>query len=481
MAIDTELFLGKSNHMTDTENGMPTYETTGNPVLDLFFVSGAARGAETSGRVLSLIRSAIHADFVLTARLALWVRDIRGGAGERRMFRVILKELIQHVESDHQVQIVFNVLNKTAEVGRWDDLLYAYGTWAWEHATDLIWDGLYNENTKQLVAKWMPRQGPAAVALRKKFMLTPKEWRKMLVNRTNVVENKMCERRFKEIDFKGVPSLALARYSRAFERQAKEEYAQFLSKVRSGDVKINTEALYPYDVVKTLVRGDPETAEVQWENLPNYMEGSEDKIILPVVDTSGSMLQCVSGITTALDISVSLGLYLAERNEGALKDMFVTFSSHPEFQVIQGDSLGERIRSLRDAHWEFNTNIERTFNEIARRGYDANVSQKDMPDVVLIISDMEFDRAIVDSSRSTAMQTAKTAFEKYGYNMPILVFWNVVSRHNNFPVTEHEKDMVLISGFSPSIMTSVLQADFDAITPEAIMHQTLLKERYNVQ
>jgi len=479
VALDKTLFNGE-HKQTRTENGALTLRTSGDPHVDLFFIAGAVRGNETATRVQNLMDNALNKEFDLAARLALWARDARGGAGERRFFRVMLRHLIDAANTTEKKQVVRNVLDKTPMVGRWDDLLYTYGTWAWDHAVNMIFDGLRDPEVQGLVAKWMPRQGPAAAALRKhpRFDTTARQWRKMLVRKTDVVENKMCAKQWEDINFEQVPSLASARYSKAFERNS-VMYHDYLKKLETGEAKVNASAVYPHDVVKTLQSGQKQLANEQWKALPDYMEGSEEKIILPVVDTSGSMLlQVVSGSTRAIDISVSLGMYLAERNKGPLRDYFMTFSEKPKLQKIQGSKLTDRYHNLRDASWGYNTNLEATYKRIVEMGVKHGLTQEQMPDILLVISDMEFDQATIGKKRLS--QVADELFTEAGYEPPVLVFWNLVSRHNNFPTAKNEKDKVLISGFSPSIMKSVLQADFNKITPRNVMLETLMQERYSV-
>jgi hypothetical protein len=317
--------------------------------------------------------------------------------------------------------------------------------------------------------------------------MTPKQYRKTLVEGTTVVEQLMCAKRWEDIDFSKLPSVASARYQKAFWKNAKEQYEVYIGKLQKGEAKINAGAVYPYDVVKSLNRGNADVATEQWKALPNYLEGANE-MILPMVDVSGSM-SCPAGNNpnvTCMDVAVSLGLYISERNEGPFKDAFLTFSGNPTLQILSG-SLNDRYAQLSHADWAMNTNIEAAFKQVLDQAVKHNVSQDQMPDKILILSDMQFDEAT--STRSywgrnnnvaewnpTAQQMIEKMYAAAGYKMPKIVYWNLQSRHGDVPVSFDKQGTALISGFSPAIMTSLLGAD--DFTPVAIMDKTIMSDRY---
>jgi hypothetical protein len=327
----------------------------------------------------------------------------------------------------------------------------------------------------------MPRKGNVANSLRKHLGLTPKEYRKLLVQSTNVVETPMCAKTWEKINYSSVPSLAAARYQKAFIKNDGERYNKYVellkSPIKTSEVKINAQAVYPYDVIKSLKYGVSDVANEQWKALPNYMEGSND-MILPVVDVSGSMESLVSGSkVSCMDISVSLGLYISERNEGPFKDYFITFSERPELQKIQGNTLPERYEQLKNSDWGMSTSLESVFSLILDKAVKNNIPESDMPTKVLIISDMEFNAAIDEDGRSlSAIEMVRGKYQKSGYKLPDVIFWNVQSRGNNVPVRFDEKGTALISGFSPAILKSVLGSK--DIDPISIMKQTIDSPRY---
>lgn len=336
-------------------------------------------------------------------------------------------------------------------------------------------------------AKWMPRKGKTAAKLRNYMGMSPKQYRKTLVEGTNVVEQLMCAKRWEDIDFSKLPSVASARYQKAFWKNAKESYETYISKLQSGEAKINAGAVYPYDVTKSLGRGNADVAMEQWKALPNYLEGA-DEMILPMVDVSGSM-SCAAGNNpnvTCMDVAISLGLYISERNVGPFKDAFLTFSAEPELQVLSGN-LKDRFTQLKRSEWGMNTNIEAAFKKILDQAIKHQVSSDQMPDKILILSDMQFDMATRTSSgwyrneevpdwNPTAQQMIEKMYSDAGYKAPKIVYWNLQSRHGDVPVAFDKMGTALISGFSPAIMTSVLGAD--EFTPVAIMDKTIMSERY---
>jgi len=458
-----------------TENGMATNSTSLNANVDLFYNIGAMRGQERS-RLIQMFSAAFGEDPLTAMKILFWSRDVRGGAGERQIF----KDIAQYLANTNSEALEKN-LHLIPEYGRWDDLLAFQGTLLQDAAFDLIQDALLKDQNG-LCAKWMPRKGMTAVVLRNHMGLTPKLYRKLLVTLTNVVEQQMCAKEWNQIEFGKLPSLASARYQNAFVKNAKDSYLNYLDALKKGDAKINAGAVYPYDVIKSLNRDNNEVAAEQWKALPNYLEGSTD-MVLPLVDVSGSMSSVASGSTTCMDIAVSLGLYIAERNEGPFKDSFLTFSANPELKVLQADNLVDRLIEIYSADWGMNTNLEASFKLILDQAIKHNVSQDEMPDKILILSDMQFDEATsstwnedVPEWNPTAQQMIEKMYLDAGYKMPKIVYWNLQSRRGGVPVAFDKTETALISGFSPAIMTSVLGAK--EFTPVSIMNTTILSDRY---
>ena len=446
-----------------TDNGMKAVAHSGNALVDLFYKIGASRGKS----VTADFERAFQEDSDLAMKIALWSRDVRGGAGERQLFR----DILVHLEKLHPVTLEA-VLPFVSEFGRWDDLL-VFKTEKFKHmAYTLIGDALRERNG--LCAKWMPRQGPIAVEIRNFFGMSPKFYRKSLVALTNVVETKMCAKDWDSIEFGKLPSLASARYNKAFGKNAKTAYEAYKARLTAGTDKVNANAVYPYDVIKTLRHGgDGVVADAQWASLPNYIGNAS---VMPLVDVSGSMSCDVGGNANlqCIDVALSLGLYCADKNTGVFKDTFLTFSAKPKAQVVKG-SLSQKMAQMNSSDWGMNTNLHAAFEEILRIAVKGGVAESDMPKTLLILSDMQFDRCV--SFDDSAHQMVKRKYKDAGYDVPNIVFWNLNSK-DNVPVKFDKRGTALVSGFSPAVMKGILGgAD---MTPYGIMLATVDVDRYSV-
>ena len=331
--------------------------------------------------------------------------------------------------------------------------------------------------TDGLCAKWMPRKGEVANKLRKFFKMTPKVYRKMLVELTNVVENKMCSKDWESIDYSKLPSLASSRYQKSFKRNDGVRYEEYKNALIDGTAKVNAGAVYPYDIIKSMRSGgDDVVNNKQWESLPNFMEGSTERI-LPVVDVSGSMSCEVGGNPnlSCMDVAISLGMYISERSEGNFKDAFITFSENPQLQYLKGN-LKQRLKQLMNADWGMSTNIEKVFRLILTQAKKNNVSEDMMPTKIMILSDMQFNQATDRYSKSYDM--IEKMYEEEGYKKPSIIFWNLNGRGGNFPVEFDKEGTALVSGFSPSILKSIIKGK--NMTPESILMDTVNDERYGV-
>ncbi len=443
---------------TTTTNGMRTNSTSLNKCLDFFFIAGASRYMEERD-IISLFGAAIAENPNIALKILFWARDVRGGAGERRIFRICMLWL-----SENHPTMSAEVTKHIPEFGRWDDILYGDTVTALE---EIMW-ALGGANA--LCAKWMPRKGPVANRIRKAMDMNPKEYRQTLVALTKVVETRMCKKEWNQIGYKTVPSKAFSKYRNAFLRNDSKRFTQFLTDVKEGKSSINAGAIFPHDIIRPYLnmnhRNDDAINE-QWKALPNYMEGAKENI-LPVCDVSGSM----TGLP--MEVSISLGIYISERNEGTFKDAFITFSERPQMEFLTGN-VWERSRQLSLADWGMNTNLEATFNLVLDKAVENNIPQSEMPDKLLIISDMEFDHCAQGYS---AMDMIKEKYDNAGYKMPGIVFWNVNGRMGNVPVGAKDNNTALVSGFSPTILQSILSGDLES--PLELMLKTLKNERYEV-
>jgi len=328
---------------------------------------------------------------------------------------------------------------------------------------------LRQELNKQLIngqaaAKWMPREKSAKASIAKEirefFGMSPKFYRRSLADLSETVETQMCAGDWDNINFSHVPSVASRNYKKAFGRHTPKfaEYVAALVKGTPG-VKVNANAIFPHDVLKgvigsyrtSLSKTELDHVTAQWNALPNYVG---DASILPIVDVSGSM-SCPAGKTgtvTCMDVSISLGLYLADKNKGVFKDTFLTFSSKPELMTLKGNII-DKVNQMSRSNWDMSTNINAAFSKILDVAVKGKAPQSDMPAMVLILSDMQFDQcARYDDS---AMEMIVRKYEAAGYTAPKVVFWNL-NAGDNVPVKSDKSGAALVSGFSPAIMASLL-------------------------
>ena len=477
MSSFTQAVQGQSAR---TDNGMAALKSTSDACVDLFFKIGASRGKNiTKDFVAALVE-----DQDTALRIAQWARDARGDAGERELFRNILTYL-----EGTKPDLALKLMAKVPEIGRWDDLLVFKTVPIKSKAYDMLGDALRAKNG--LAAKWTPRKGVIAQEIRTHFGMSPKFYRKSLVEMTNVVETNMCAKDWDNINFSHVPSVAASRYKKAFSRNTETYAADVAALVKGEDpkVKVNAGAVYPYDVLKGCINAHTRHASTfnsdekavivkQWEALENFIG---DASVLAMVDVSGSM-SCAAGgdisksVTTCMDVAISLVLYVADKNKGKFKDTFLTFSGSPELLHLKGDVL-QKIDQMSKSKWAMNTDLVKAMEKILLVAKGGGVAQGEMPEMLLIMSDMQFDQCA--KFDDTAMKMIERKFEAAGYELPKIVFWNI-NAAGNVPVKYDTRGVALVSGFSPAIMKAVLSADTTQFTPSAIMMNAIMIPRYDL-
>jgi len=465
------------NQEARTANGMKARKSTANAVVDLFYNAGASRGKD----IVPAFAAAMAENRELALRVAAWLRDVRGGAGERELFRSILRYL-----EKNDVEAAKALLTKVPELGRWDDIFVFNSDVMKSAAFTMLGDALRAKNG--LAAKWAPRQGKLAAEIRQFFGMSPKFYRKSLVEMTKVVETNMCAKDWDSINFSHVPSVAASRYKKAFNRNT-PTYAAYVASLVKGDnpdIKVNAGAVFPYDVLKGRISGytkfdktELDLVQKQWEALPNFVG---DANILPLVDVSGSMTCAAGGHgsksgLTCLEVAVSLGLYLADKNEGKFKDTFLTFSDKPELLHLKGN-INQKIDQMVKSNWAMSTNLHKAFAKILDVAVKGGVPQEEMPAMVLILSDMQFNACVKHDD--SAMQMIARKYKEAGYTLPKVVFWNLNAAYGNAPVKFDTSGTALVSGFSPAVVKPLLAGDLETFTPESVMLKTIMDDRYKV-
>ena len=451
----------KTTEFTLTENGALAYNTAAQgALLDMFSVAGALR-SRSEVEIIAKFKDAFAEDALLATKLLFYAGNIRGGLGERRTFQICLNWLAQN----HPEIAIKNIMN-VPHFNRWDILIKAYlGTDAedqmWTVVEQQLRQDCHNYFEKQpisLLAKWLPSVNAsskitrqmAKIAYRKLHFLNEKEYRTVLHQlreHLKVVENLMSQGRWNEINYEAVPSKAMLRYRNAYAKKDNERFREYQQKLVKGEAKINASTLYPYDLVEkytnhgyyALMKED-EIVEAQWKALPNYL--TKPKNILVMADVSGSM----SG--RPMDTSVGLAIYFAERNQGDYHNLYMTFTNKPHYvQIKEEASLIQKVHQVMHTDVGYSTNLEEAFKAILATAITMNVSPENMPEALVVISDMEIDNYMcwygVDF-----VDEMKKRFEAKGYQFPKLILWNVEARKDTF--LTQSQDVIMISGHSPS-------------------------------
>lgn len=503
------------NDFTYTENGAGAYRSTGNAVLDAFGSLGGMMHSDAAS-ILNTFYKAFNQDRKLSMRMLFYFRDIRGGQGMRRLFRIIIRSL-----ANNYPEYVIANLDNILFFGRGDDYLALIDTRCHDGMIEYI-NEVLKEDIKavqsgascSLLAKWLPSENTSsaetkamAFKIRTGLKLSSREYRKVLSylrKNIDVVERKMSANQWTEIDFNKLPSRAAMIYSDAFLQHVKKNYIEYLKNLATGDSKINAGALFPVDIIHKVMSNmyhpsikDLIIQTALWDALPNYFEGKEETGIC-VVDTSGSM----SG--QPIEVAISLGMYCADKCRGPYHGKFITFSSNPQLQEVRGDNIYEKVNHLSRANWEMNTNLEKVFDLILDTAIRNHCKQSDVPAKLYIISDMQFDAATRDGyngygtrSRSTGMTFMASMRQKYaahGYTLPAIVYWNVrASNCGMFQQRVGDTDCCMVSGYSPSLFKAVIEGTEYEVTvnefgkmevkqkidPLNVMLTTLNNERYD--
>lgn len=468
---------------TKTTNGAKAYKSTKSHVLDLFYKGGAMRNASESD-IQHLVSQAYNENSLLTMKTLFYLRDIKQGQGERNFFKVAIKYIANNCKEGMRNNIAL-----IGEYGYWKDVLVLLDTELKNETLLVIANQLMLDSKSghpSLLAKWLPSENASsqetkrlARIIRQGLNVTPKQYRKLLSglrSKINLVETKLTEKRYADIDYTSIPSKAGMVYRKAFYRNDEERYTDFLNALSNGKVKVNSSTLYPSDIVEKILGNSwyysqPVTEQErklyqgQWENLPNFITDNEDSIVM--ADTSGSM----SG--TPMNVAISLAMYIAERNKGAFNGYFMTFNDTPQFIEVTGKDVVEKAKNIKKAPWGGSTNIESALNSILDVALTAKIPQSEMIKKIYIVSDMQFNYCTYYDD--TVFHAMKRKYAEHGYELPQIVFWNV-NGSANVPVTTNDQGVALVSGYSPSIMKNLL-GNKD-LSPYGLMLQVIESERY---
>jgi hypothetical protein len=455
--------------MLKTNEGANAYSSTGDYCLNLFSKIGSIFSKskhfyENDFDVLSAVDLAWEQDRETTLKILFWLRDCRGGAGNRETFRKVLNYI---TKKDSKIT-EWNI-KLIPKYGRWDDLRSVFDTEVADVAAKLWADAIRDNDV--LAAKWCDRND---VPVRKQLGLKIGDFRRLLasIRKNYIVEHKMCENKWSEINYNQVPSVAMARYTNAFVRNDSDRFETYKTSLISGDACIKATTLFPHDCVRTVRYGDREIANAQFEALPNYLEGTNE-LIMPICDSSGSMQTRIAGVIEAIDVAMGLSLYCSSKMpaESPLYKRFISFCSEGSFKDWRGMNFSEAVddREIFDGAVG-STRIDKALDTILNMAKSKNIPQEYMPSILLIISDMQFTSGC--DTDDTEVEESLRKWVNAGYKKPKVVYWDLTG-YDNYQSKVTMKNVGMVSGFSPSILTSVLKCkSFD---PRSIMDETLKK------
>lgn len=472
----------EADHLTFTENGALALNTSNSALVDMFGLAGAMRTRPE--QVVELFKKACEEDLLLATKLMFYIRDIRGGCGERKTARIMMRVLAYY-----HPEVIKKNLCLVPYFGRWDDLISLLDfIKVKDDVIDLIKAqlsddvaGVMEGESISLLAKWLPSVNASSKKTRyygkmiaKELGLSNADYRKnvaKLRSYLDIVEKKMSSKEFGDINYESVPALAMLKYRFAFHLRDRERFAEYLRNVQNKTVKIKSDTLFPYDITEKILYRDydkPDSVlEEQWKALPNYIVG--DNRFLVMADVSGSMYG------RPLATSIGLAIYFAERNTGVFANKFMTFSQNPELIELQGDTLFEKVINAVDTDWGMNTNLHLAFKTVLKAAIDSNAKQDELPKAIVVISDMEIDEA--DRKNDTFYEIVKKDFAEAGYKVPRLIFWNCSARNKIFHASAHQDGVQLVSGHSAAIFKYVIEAG--EINAYELMLKALNNERYS--
>lgn len=453
----------KQNSTIDNSKGGKYYATSYNSNLDFF--CGTSR-YDNASEIAEKFACAYAENPDLALANLLYALDIRNGKGERHIFKTCFTWLCKnHPES------ALIILDFIPGLGRWDYVLCGLDTPIQSNVVEMISKQLNADilsDHPSLLAKWLPsvrthgRNNKQAVRLAFLLGYSEKNYRKLLSSlrsKISIVEKDLTFKNYDNISFEQVPTKAMLKYRHAFAEHMTDEYTEYRSSVARGEKRINTTGLFCYEIVKKIEENmylstaeDDQLYDLMWKNQKDFLEGNKTNVLV-MADTSGSMRLC-----DGLPLANSLGLatYIAERNHGYFHNYFMTFSSLPQLVELKGNTITEKLHSFRPI--VENTDIDLAFKLLLNTCVSNHISQGEMPSHIIIISDMEFDDGCM-SKNGTNFDGWKAAFEKNGYKLPTIIFWNVAGWTNGFPVTQFNNDVCMISGFSTSVLQSILNLD----------------------
>lgn len=449
-----------------TENGDKAYLSTGSYCLDYFSIIGGMRYNYQNS--IKLFLQAFYENPKTAIKLLFFVRDIKEGLGERNIFRYTFNML-----SNMYPDVCKQLIEYIPQYGRYDDLLCCYETPLRKDIVALIEKQLKQDienkqNSKpiSLLSKWLPSINTSnfearslASKLCQSLNMTKEEYRKTLsyLRKDLIIENNLRESDY-TFDYAQIPGGAMLKYKNTFFRKDVERYHNYLKNVKSGKEKMNTQTLYPYQIIRRLQNysiseEEKESLDVMWNNFDKTNISSKTIVVR---DGSGSMYD--NAPASAISVATSLAILFAEQLQGEFKNKFITFSHNPKLIEIKGNTISEKYEYISKFDDVSNTDIKKVYDLILKVYKHKEFKKEDALDRIVIISDMEFDE--IEAYDKTSYLYFKEKFEKLGFEIPEVVFWNVRTRNIHFPVT-NAANVKLVSGASQNIINKLVSNEGD--------------------
>ncbi len=460
--------------MIKTKESGNQYEHSLDHAVEFFSKAGSMfikkenfyEGAESA---LSLFQKIWIVDKALAFKLLLWLRDCRGGAGNRSGARQCYQWLAKYDPEWLKTNI-----SLLPEIGRWDDLRCLFNS-DLEYLAAKLWSDNLKKNI--LSAKWADRTDKP---LQKFLNLTEADLRKFLskIRKDHIVEHKMCTNRWNEVEYEKIPSVAMSRYTNAFGKHDEERFEKFKEDLKTDKKKVHASVLFPHDCIRTVLNGDSEIGEAQFNALPNFLKEVKERIIV-ISDTSGSMCINVSGSVQAIHISQGMALYCSAKipKNNPFYKKFIGFCSEGKFKNWNDMTFSQAIqnRSIFD-YAVGSTRIDKALDLILDTAKFFNLTNEQIPTTLLIISDMQFHNDGCQNS-DTEVNQALNKWTKTNYNKPKIVYWNT-DGYAGSPEIANSYNVALVSGFSPAILKAIFSGD--DFSPKAIMLRALEKYKINI-
>ena len=494
-------------------------------VLDFYANVGANRGNAQRSHQAWLKALAGHP--LLAVRALFYLRDPRGGVGERDLFRYFFMQLAEQNDA-----MAASLVRHIPEFGRWDDLTMFFSDKSFAACplttnaavslatTQLAEDmqSALNGEAVSLCAKWMPSWKTSSKATRTKAVwfagrlgMSLGKYNRTLVTlrqAIRIIETKISNGEWSNVDYNTIPAKAHMIYKDAFMRHDSERYSAWLASLSNPDsgnsIKATSLMAYEFAAKYGVSSGwsfhipkYDATLEAQWEQLiadalVDLDDMDEELNALCCVDNSGSMYSAGYHGGNSLDsnmspatIGNSIALYIASVVQGPFHNVYMTFDDDAKIKFLPDSNLKDKLNHLFGEVWKGGTtNVQSAYMTLLRHAVKNDVPEKDMPNVIVILSDMQFDSVGYGRNRAkTIMEDMREKYANAGYKLPVVVYWNLNGYAKTHPVKADEHGTITISGFNQAIGNSFLKMDLpklQSMTPLTEMIDRLTSPRYSV-